>query len=72
MRNLLPPNRNLSAPKKNLFWGRLGALLNDFQAEEKGLNLLSARMLAAVGAIYGKNSNEYEQAGGKRASEIKR
>ncbi|MBK8431745.1 MAG: hypothetical protein IPL28_10845 [Chloroflexi bacterium] len=47
-------------------------MLNDFQAEEKGLNLLSARMLAAVGAIYGKDSNEYEQAGGKRASEIKR
>ena len=50
----------------------LDALLNDFQAEEKELNQLSARMLAAVGAIYGKDSNEYEQAGGKRASEIKR
>ena len=32
----------------------------------------SSRMLAGVGVQYGKDSNEYEMAGGTRASEIKR
>lgn len=48
------------------------AALNDFKAEEKKLATLSARMLAAVGVKYGKDSNEYEMAGGTRTSEIKR
>ncbi|WP_417909519.1 hypothetical protein [Candidatus Electronema sp. PJ] len=43
---------------------------NDFKAAEKELRTLSARMLAGVGVIYGKDSNEYEMAGGTRASEI--
>jgi hypothetical protein len=43
--------------------------LNDLQASEKSLNTLSESMLAGVGVKYGKDSNEYEQAGGTRKSE---
>jgi len=38
----------------------------------KQVNELSARMLAGVGAKHGKNSNEYEVAGGTRPVEVKR
>ena len=48
----------------------LDKLLNEFQAVEKELKTLSARMLAGVGFVYGKDSSEYEQAGGTRTSEI--
>lgn len=43
---------------------------NEFKAAEKRLRAQSARMLAGVGVKYGKDSNEYEMAGGTRASEI--
>jgi hypothetical protein len=43
---------------------------NDFKAAEKRLRALSSRMLAGVGVKFGKDSNEYEMAGGTRASEI--
>jgi hypothetical protein len=56
----------------NVRLGDLDGMLNDIEAEEEKLKVMTARMLAAVGAIYGKNSNEYEQAGGKRSSEISR
>ncbi|HRQ41511.1 MAG TPA: hypothetical protein PLD25_26625 [Chloroflexota bacterium] len=46
------------------------AALNALTAQEKQLKTLNGRMLAAVGAIYGKDSSEYEQAGGTRTSEI--
>ena len=46
--------------------------LNVFLAKEKELRDLSTRMLAAVAAVYGKDSTEYEQAGGTRTSEIAR
>jgi hypothetical protein len=49
----------------------LDAALNVIQADEKALDDLSARMLAGVGAIYGKDSSQYEQAGGTRTSERK-
>ena len=45
---------------------------NDFKAGEKNLRTLSSRMLAAVGVKYGKDSNEYEMAGGTRTSEKKK
>ena len=48
------------------------ALGNDFKALEKELRSLSSRMLAGVGVKYGKDSSEYEMAGGTRTSEIKR
>ena len=48
------------------------SLGNDFKAIEKEVRGFSARMLAGVGVKYGKDSNEYEMAGGTRSSEIKR
>jgi hypothetical protein len=47
----------------------LDAQLNNLQAAETSLNTLSESMLAAVGVKYGKDSNEYEEAGGTRKSE---
>ncbi|HEY0544734.1 MAG TPA: hypothetical protein VGC91_04985 [Pyrinomonadaceae bacterium] len=44
---------------------RLDALL-------KQTSELSARLLAGVGARFGRNSDEYEKAGGVRTEEIKR
>ena len=38
---------------------------------EKSLNDISERMLSGVAARFGKNSSEYEQAGGVRKSERK-
>lgn len=45
--------------------------LNVHNAAEAILKDLSERMLAGVAARYGKNSSEYEQAGGVRKSERK-
>lgn len=44
---------------------RLDALLEE-------VNDMNTRMLAGVGARYGRNSDEYEKAGGSRTDEIKR
>ncbi|MCU0440014.1 MAG: hypothetical protein MUC49_19175 [Raineya sp.] len=46
--------------------------LNLYQVKEKELKDLHERMLISVAAKYGKNSNEYEKAGGKKKSERKR
>jgi hypothetical protein len=46
--------------------------LNDLIAGEKELKDWSTRMLAGVGSQYGKDSSEYEKAGGVRQSERKR
>lgn len=46
--------------------------LNTLKAKEKVLKTLTSRMLAAVGIVYGKDSDEYEQAGGTHTSEIAR
>lgn len=45
---------------------------NALRAAEKELRSLSERMLAGVAARYGKDSSQYEMAGGTRKSEIKR
>ena len=45
---------------------------NDFKALEKTLADMADRMLTGIATQYGKNSNEYEQAGGTRKSERKR
>ena len=50
----------------------LDALLNELENLETELGELSGRMLAAVGVKYGKNSDEYEMAGGTRTSERKK
>jgi len=51
---------------------KLDGLLDDIEAGENELDDLSSRMLAAVGVKYGKNSAEYEKAGGTKTSERKR
>ncbi len=43
---------------------------NDFQAVEKELRGLSSQMLSGVKVKYGRDSNEYEMAGGTRLSDI--
>lgn len=45
---------------------------NDLEAKEKMLNDMTNRMLAGVGARWGKNSSQYEQAGGTRTDERKK
>lgn len=45
---------------------------NDLVAAEKTLQDLTERLLAGVAARFGKDSSEYEQAGGVRKSERKR
>ena len=49
----------------------LDRLANDLEAGEAQLRDKNKRMLAATGALYGPDSNEYETAGGTRASERK-
>jgi hypothetical protein len=56
----------------NIQLAKADAFGNDFKAVEKELSALSTRMLAGTGVKYGKDSNEYEMAGGTRSSEIKR
>lgn len=46
--------------------------LSTVRDTEKQINILSERMLIAVAAKYGKDSYEYEMAGGTRKSERKR
>jgi len=48
------------------------SLYNELLAAEKVLADLKERMLTGVAAKYGKDSSEYEQAGGTRKSERKR
>ncbi|MGA9994614.1 MAG: hypothetical protein WBP93_04320 [Pyrinomonadaceae bacterium] len=45
---------------------------NKLIALEKKINDMSSRMLAGIGARYGRNSDQYETAGGVRTDEIKR
>ena len=49
----------------------LDGLLNEIETDEGALDELSTRMLAAVGVKYGKDSDEYEQAGGTKTSDRK-
>ncbi|HEX8149954.1 MAG TPA: hypothetical protein VF591_22420 [Pyrinomonadaceae bacterium] len=49
----------------------LDRLANGLEADEAQLRDKNKRMLAATGALYGHDSNEYETAGGTRASDRK-
>jgi hypothetical protein len=51
---------------------QVDAAYNTFQSSEGSVNEFSQRMLAGVGSRYGKDSTQYEQAGGKRKSERKK
>ena len=62
-------NAKLSAYNTKL--SELDGLLNDLEKAEATLEDLSSRMLAGVGVRYGKNSDQYEKAGGTRTSERK-
>lgn len=48
---------------------QVDAAYNQLVAAEQSVAERSQRMLSGVAAIYGKDSNEYEQAGGTRTSE---
>lgn len=50
----------------------LDGIVNTLKDKEKGLELLISRLLAGIAAVYGRDSTEYEQAGGTRTSEIHR
>lgn len=49
----------------------LDGLANDLEAGEAQLRDKNKRMLAATGALYGPDSNEYEAVGGTRTSDRK-
>ncbi|HEY3403248.1 MAG TPA: hypothetical protein VGK59_07665 [Ohtaekwangia sp.] len=53
----------------NTALSQVDALHNAMKESEKSLSELSERMLIGVAAKYGKNSSEYEKAGGVRKSE---
>ena len=58
--------------KYNNLLSEVDALNNDILAGEKAMAALSERMLNGVGVKFGKDSNEYEMAGGVRKSERKK
>jgi exonuclease VII small subunit len=65
-------NFSASLDKYNQTVSLLDQMQNSLEADEANLNDKSKRMLAATGAQYGPNSNEYEGVGGTRLSEHKR
>lgn len=56
----------------NTLLSEIDKAYNGFQALEKSLADTSDRMLTGIATQYGKNSNEYEMAGGTRKSERRR
>lgn len=54
----------------NALLAQADAAGNNFSEDEKEVRTMSTRLLAGVGAHYGKDSNEYEMAGGTRTSDI--
>lgn len=56
----------------NTLLSQVDAQLNVIMADDKALRDYSERMLTGVASKYGKNSNEYEQAGGTKKSERKK
>lgn len=58
--------------KYNTKLSEVDGALNALQTAEKAIADLSERMLTGVATKYGKDSDEYEKAGGTKKSEIKR
>jgi hypothetical protein len=56
----------------NVLMTQLDVMTNDLKAQEKTLSEYSNRMLSGVATRFGKDSNEYEAAGGVRKSERKK
>ena len=56
----------------NTLMTQLDTMTNDLKAQETALAEYSNRMLSGVATRFGKDSNEYEAAGGVRKSERKK
>lgn len=56
----------------NTLLAQADTLQNTIQAKEKALRDLSERMLMGVASRFGRDSDEYEKAGGRKKSEIRR
>lgn len=56
----------------NILLGSADSKLNQVAKLEDEANDISEKILIAVAAKYGKDSNEYQMTGGKRKSDIKR
>jgi hypothetical protein len=56
----------------NTLMTQLDTMTNDLKAQEKALAEYSNRMLSGVATRFGKDSNQYEAAGGVRKSERKK
>jgi hypothetical protein len=56
----------------NQLLSTLDTTYNEYKVAEKNLRDINERMLMGVAAKFGKDSNEYEQAGGIKKSERKR
>jgi exonuclease VII small subunit len=63
---------NASLDKYNETVSLLDQMQNSLEDDEAKLNDKNRRMLAATGAQYGPNSNEYEGVGGTRTDDRKR
>lgn len=63
---------DLSLSEYNEQLASLDDLYNGFLVDEKAVSAMNTEMLSGVKAIYGRDSDEYEQAGGTRLSERKR
>lgn len=66
---------NKTQTSENTYNGQLAqadAGGNNFRADEKDLRDMSSQMLSGVKVKYGRDSNEYEMAGGTRLSERKK
>ena len=50
----------------------MDGLSNEVDTLEAAANDLSTRLLSGVATAYGKDSDEYEKAGGTRTSDVKR
>jgi hypothetical protein len=74
--NLATLKTSISKTKKllesyNMKLSELDVVQNDLADSEAELRNLCSTLLSAAGALYGKDSNEYELAGGTRTSERK-
>jgi hypothetical protein len=58
--------------KYNMLLTQADEKLNEIVKGERGLGELCDRLLSGVGAKFGKDSNQYEKAGGTRKSERKK
>jgi hypothetical protein len=65
-------NFSASLAAYNTVLSSVDELYNKCIANLSTMRDLNERVLSGVASKYGKNSNEYEMAGGKRKSEIKR